>query len=309
MPSFKIADTVYISSSSHTFDHLNGYGLLHVCRYWQDTSGSKSHDFYGVLLSYHRIGRGCDLYEIFKNQQDQKPGLWQRLYQSRHCCFPFLALRPLISTALLPKNDLGNAINILYDGDQYLALNPRVRGQSRNAIRAKFGIAYVLNGDLDPATTILEDEDLVQREPDNPEALYAHWLLQVRRDGIEKASEAFDVFKEARPKRWERGSYHLYYGLFYKALGKEKDAHEHFQLAYKYESNNVYIMIQYAESLYSTAMKAKSGIDIILSKSMAKKCARIVQRIYDFDSNNSIAENLEVDLYYEFDIQLSKIKK
>jgi predicted porin len=100
----------------------------------------------------------------------------------------------------------------------------------------------------------------------------------------------------------------LYYGLFYKALGKEKDAYEHFQLAYKYESNNVYIMIQYAESLYSTAMKAKSGIDIILSKSMAKKCARIVQRIYDFDSDNSVAENIEVDLYYEFDIQLSKIK-
>ena len=195
---------------------------------------------------------------------------------------------------------------MLYDGDEYLANNPRFRGQVRNAIRAKLGVAYVLNGDLDPASTILES--LKAEEPDNPETLYAYWLLTIRKEGIEKAEEAFEVFRNAKPKRWERGLYHLYYGLFLKALDKLDAANEHFDLAYKNEPNNVYIMIQYAENLYSLALRARKEFDIGLSQDRALKCARMVQRVFEFDPDNPSGENLQVDLYSEFDIQLSMEK-
>lgn len=133
-------------------------------------------------------------------------------------------------------------------------------------------------------------------------------LLTVRKEGVDKASEAFEVFQKAKPKKWERGLYHLYYGLFHKALDKLAEANEHFELAYKSEPYNVYIMTQYAENLYTLALKARKEMDIELSKDRALKCAKIVQRIFEFDPGNPVAENLQVDLYNEFDIQLSELK-
>jgi len=61
--------------------------------------------------------------------------------------------------------DLTEAINILYEGDEYLTNSPRIRGSVKNAIRAKLGVAYLLNGDLPAASTILEN--LKGEESDN----------------------------------------------------------------------------------------------------------------------------------------------
>ncbi len=176
----------------------------------------------------------------------------------------------------------------------------------KNAIRAKLGVAYVLNGDLEAASTILDN--LKEEEPDSPEMLYAYWLLTVRKEGVERAEEAFEVFRNARPKRYELGLYYLYYGLFLKALEKLDEANERFALAHKYDPNNVYIMIQYAENLYSLALRAWKEPDIELAKDRAFKCARIVRRIFEFDPDNPSAENLQVDLYNEFGIEISGLE-
>ncbi len=105
------------------------------------------------------------------------------------------------------------------------------------------------------------------------------------------------------------GYYHLYYGLFHKALDELIEANEHFALAYQYEQNNVYIMIQYAENLYNIAIQARIDNDRGLSKSRANKCAHVVRRILDFDPDNPFAESLQIDLFSEFDIQLSKLEE
>jgi hypothetical protein len=67
-------------------------------------------------------------------------------------------------------------------------------------------------------------------------------------------------------------------------------------------------MIQYAESLYSLALRARKELDTELSKDRALKCAHMVRRIFEFDPDNASAGDLQVDLYSEFGIQLSETK-
>jgi tetratricopeptide (TPR) repeat protein len=260
------------------------------------------------------IGRKSGVAETRVSILEGRLALRRKDFQKAEICFRHALRSPgadpwayyYLGTTYLRIGELTEAINILYEGDEYLANNPRVRGSVRNAIRAKLGIAYVLDGDLPAASTILEN--LKGEEPDNPETLYSYWLLIVRKEGVERAEEAFEVFRNAKPKRWERGLYHLYYGLFLKALDKLDEANEHFDLAYKNEPNNVYIMIQYAENLYSLALRARKDVDIELAKDRALKCTRIVRRIFEFDPDNPAGENLQVDLYNEFDIEISGLE-
>ncbi len=200
---------------------------------------------------------------------------------------------------------LQKAIDVLYEGDKFLANNPQIRTKAKNAIRTQLGLAYVLNGDLEAASSLLDG--LIKQEPDTPEVLYAHWLLTVMRDGVEKASEAFEVFRAAKPKRWEKGYYHLYFGLFMKALDDLPEANEHFALAHKYDPCNVFIMIQYAETLYALSLRSRTENDMKLSKAYANRSARIVRRIFEFDPENPTADDLQIDLYCEFDIQISQL--
>ena len=71
-----------------------------------------------------------------------------------------------LGTTYMRMGELPEAINALYAGDQYLADNPQMRGRSRNAIRAKLGIVYVLNNDLNAASIILEN--LIKEDPKSP---------------------------------------------------------------------------------------------------------------------------------------------
>ena len=96
-----------------------------------------------------------------------------------------------LGTTCMRMGDLPEAIDILYEGEKYVSERNRIRGGVKNAIRSKLGVAYVLNGDLDPASKILEF--CLETDPDHPETLFAFWLLKVRKEGIEKASEAFEV--------------------------------------------------------------------------------------------------------------------
>ena len=260
------------------------------------------------------IGRITGVTETRVSLLEGRLALRRRDFEKAEICFHHAISSPRTSAwayyylgyTYMRMGDLKKAIDVLYDGDLFLANRPAMRGQAGKAIRAKLGVAYVLNGDLEAATQLLGE--LMSEDPDDPEILYAFWLLTIKRDGVEKAEEAFEVFRSATPRRWQRWLYHLYYGLFHKALGQLVEANEHFKLAYKYESSNVYVMMQYAENLYALARQSRTEMEIELAMSRAIKCAEVVQRILDFDPDNPFAENLELDLYYEFDIQRSDIK-
>lgn len=213
-----------------------------------------------------------------------------------------------LGNTYMKMGELGEAINVLYEGDQYLAQGQRHFDRGVwNAIRTKLAIAYVFNGDLQPASTLLED--LRAKNPNNPDVLYASWLLTVRRDGVNRAEEAFEIFRSARPARWERGQYHLYYGLFLTAVDRIDEANEQFRLGHEAEPAHVYIMMQYAESLYTLAVRSGSTEAVKLSEGYALRCARVVRRIFDFDPDNPTAENLQIELYSMWGIELSKVDK
>jgi len=210
-----------------------------------------------------------------------------------------------LGITFMKMGDFQSAIEILYEGEEYLSAKPHIRGAVRNAIRTKLGVSYVVNGDLDAAARILDN--CLKTDPNHPETLYAYWLLKVKKDGVEKASEAFDVFKNAKPNKWELGQYHLYYGLFLKATNRLDDAHEQFELAHQFENSNVYIMIQLAEILYILGLKQRKQGDMEFAKMKAIRCAKILRRIFEFDPDNPYAENIQIDLWHEFNIELSKI--
>ena len=66
-------------------------------------------------------------------------------------------------------------------------------------------------------------------------------------------------------------------------------------------------MIQYAESLYALALKSNQGTDIEGAKHLAKRCGQIIKRIFSFDPDNQFAADLQVDLYLNFNIEITKL--
>lgn len=202
------------------------------------------------------------------------------------------------------RGNIPKAIEILEEGQSYTETFSR--SKARILIKAKLGEAYVLDGDFEPAGYILDE--LMRQNKNDPEVLYSHWLLTVMRDGVEKASEAFEVFRNARPqKKYEKGHYHLYYGLFLRALDRLAEANDHFEQAFSNESSNVYIMLKYAENLYDLACRHSRNMEANLMNDCILKCAKMLRRIYDFDPDNESAQDIEANLYNDFDYQLKDI--
>jgi tetratricopeptide (TPR) repeat protein len=261
------------------------------------------------------LGRKVGAGEAKVSVLEGRIALRRRNFQKAEACFHKAVSSPIrdpwgyfyLGKTCMRMGDLSKAIDVLYEGEEYMMKNPQLRTGARDAIKNLLGIAYVRNGDIEAAGHLLEGS--LEKDPDNPETLYAYWLYRVRKDGIEKASEAFEVFRRAKPKRWEKGNYHLYYGLFLKALGDLPAANEQFASARKHAPNDVFIMIQYAENLYKLALQAKLDADGELSNDRAVKCANIIRRIFDFDPDNSIAADLQVNLYLEFGLELSEVEK
>ena len=211
-----------------------------------------------------------------------------------------------LGLTLIKLDEVEDAIEVLHEGLLLCESKPWMKSNVKDAITTQLGLAYLLIGNLEAGEPILQN--LITRSPESPEIVHAYAYLLVKRDGKEKAEEAYEKFRKITPRSWrQKGHYHLFYALFLLEIGKIAEANDHFALAHKYESNNVHIMGKYARTLLSLAMKAKSSGDS-MAEDYAKKCAQIVKKINDYDSKNEIAESVRIDLGYEFGIEISKIK-
>lgn len=105
----------------------------------------------------------------------------------------------------------------------------------------------------------------------------------------------------------KRSLYNLFYALFLSEVGKKSEANDHFGLAHKYDENNVYIMIRYAESLYVLAMQAKIDLNRGLAEEYGYKCGQMIKKILAFDEDNGPGNRIRTNLYNEFRIQLTDI--
>jgi tetratricopeptide (TPR) repeat protein len=212
-----------------------------------------------------------------------------------------------LGVTLIKLNEIEKAIDILYEGLILCEKKPWFGHNVKSAISTQLGIAYVLNGDLAAGEPIIMQN--IEQYPEHPEIVHAYAFLIVKREGVNKAEEAYEKFKMAKPRSAkQRALYNLFYALFLSEVGKKVEANDHFSLAHKYEENNVYIMIKYAESLYTLAVLSKIELNKSLAEEYARKCGDIIRKILAFDHDNGPGNRIRVDLYNEFQMQISDIK-
>ena len=206
---------------------------------------------------------------------------------------------------MLKLNELDKAIDILHEGLIICEKRPVSRSYVKDAITTQLGLAYILSNNLTAAEPILKN--LVERSPESPEIVHAYSYLLVSRDGKERAEEAYKRFRQVSPRSWkQKALYNLFYGLYLLELDKTLEANDHFALAHKYEINNVYIMVKYANTLFKLAFKSKADGEPN-AVDFAKRCGQICNEILKYDPKNAIVDSLRVDLGYEFGIELSKL--
>lgn len=240
---------------------------------------------------------------IRRKDLDKAEWCYERARNStRNNAWPFFYLGKI----LISTGEFDEAVTVLYDGLTFCEDRQWLRGNAKNAIATKLGIAYVLNNNLDAAFPIINS--LIEAFPEDPEVVQAYALMIVKKDGLENAAEAFEKFSKIKPRTWrQKGHYNLFYGLFLLEINQISKANDCFALAHKYEPSNVYIMIKYAENLFQLALSSEADEEMDIAKDLAMKCAQIMKKILEFNPENYIGDQLRYRLYKEFEIELSKI--
>jgi Tfp pilus assembly protein PilF len=202
--------------------------------------------------------------------------------------------------------EFDKAIDILYDGEQFIYNNNIRNERALAAIRTQLGIAYLLDDNLDLAEQTIKG--LYSERKKDPEVIRAYALITIKKEGIEKAFEAFQKLSEVKIRsRFDRAQFHLYYGIFYLGVGDKGNASIEFTKAHAADKNNVYIMMKLAKTYYDMAIEGHIDGETDISQGYANDCALIVKKILEFDSDNQTAIDLQIDIYHNFKIEVSKI--
>jgi len=198
------------------------------------------------------------------------------------------------------------AIDILYEGEKFIYEKEIRNERVLTAIRTQLGIAYLLSGDIELAAQTLEN--LYLKKNQDPEVTRAYALVSLKKEGVNKAHEAFEKLAKARIRsRYDRSQYHLFYGIFYLWVGDKGNASKEFSKAHKEDKNNVYVMMKLARTYYDMAMESWIDGEVEISKEYANECASIAKQILKFDADNEVAKDLQIRLYNDFEIEFSKI--
>jgi len=205
----------------------------------------------------------------------------------------------------LRQGDIEKAIDVLFEGENFFYENDIRKVNVLTAIRTQLGIAYTLAERIDLASPILEG--LFEDESDDPEVMRAYAFMSLKKEGIQRAHEAYKRLKEAEIKSsYDRSQYHLFYGLFYLGIGEKGKASEEFSKAHKADRNNVYVMMKLARTYFEMATESWIDGDVDIAKTYATDCGEVVKKILEFDYDNVTGRHLQEELYNKFEIELSK---
>jgi len=204
------------------------------------------------------------------------------------------------------EGELDKAIDILHDGVKFIYDNHINNERALAAIRTQLGIAYLLNDNLDLAEKTIAG--LYSARQKDPEVIRAYAIITIKKDGINKAFEAFQKLSSGRIRsRTDRAQFHLYYGIFYLGIGDKGNASIEFSKAHQEDKNNVYIMMKLARTYLDLAIETRIDGETDISEVYAKDCALVTKKILDFDADNKTGIDIQIDLYEKFNIELSKI--
>ena len=202
----------------------------------------------------------------------------------------------------LNSGKLDEAIDVLFEGENFAYENGGQRGRALNAIRTQLGIAYMLSGRLDLAGPIIEG--VVEDNPNSPEAIRAYAALTIQRDGVEKAHTAWEKLRKGEIRsRHDRCQFHLFYGLFFLAVGDINSANREFGSAHAADRQNVYVMMNLAKTLFELSKSMKGdGNEGFMEYAM--DAAALVRRILEFDSENRTGVELMMDIRANFNLEI-----
>ena len=195
---------------------------------------------------------------------------------------------------------LDEAIDVLFDGEQFIHDKPRRNKNALNAIRTQLGVAYLYDDRIDLAAPIIES--LFEDNPNSPEVIRAYAALTIKRDGIEDAHRALEKLREARIKsRHDRCQFHLLYGLFCLGIGDRSGAAREFGRAHEADRSNVFVMIKQAQTLLDIAVEQWAE-GLSSHKEYVADCRDLIRQILKFDVDNEKGLQLMHELRKHFGV-------
>lgn len=194
---------------------------------------------------------------------------------------------------------LQDAIQTLLDGERFIDERGVRNWNVLLRIRCLLCQSHLLDHDVSRAEAVLNS--LIEEAPDDPEVIRLSAALALKRDGIEKAKEAFESLSQGKKKRPRDSSQsHLFLGLFYLEIDEPRKAIQEFQSAHRADRNNVYVLIKWAKTLADLADQSSEEPEI--ARGYARDCARIINRILYNSPENDVAQRLQHRLYSRFGI-------
>jgi predicted Zn-dependent protease len=207
----------------------------------------------------------------------------------------------------LRVGELEKASEVLEAGQEFYYDNQCHNPRAISLIQALLVQSYVLQDEVSAAKPLLEI--LRQRDPDNPEVVLADAMIRLKEQGIRQAHDAYRELKAAKiQSRDDRCQFHLYYGKFLCGIEAFLDACNEFRAAHRADQTNIYVLIQWARTLFQMAEKATVEStwrgESDGGKALAMECAEVVRKIHGIDKSNDVARSLQEDLHIRFHVDL-----
>lgn len=197
---------------------------------------------------------------------------------------------------------LEDAIDVLYEGEQFIYELPSRNIRVLKAIKTQLGLTYLFQGYIDLAGQIIDP--LFQDNPNSPEIIRAYAALTIKREGISEAHKALKQLEKARIRtRHDRCQFHLLYGLFYLGIDDKENASQQFAKAHSSDRQNVFVMINWAQTLFELAEEL--WIDGSSEyKEFVNNCASLTRKILEFNRDNVRGIQLMENLHRTFNLDL-----
>ena len=197
---------------------------------------------------------------------------------------------------------LDDALDVLFEGEQFIYNLSFPSANALNAIKTQLGLTYLFLDRIEQAGQIIDS--LFRDDPSNPEVIRAYAALTIKREGISEAHKALNQLEKAKIRnRQDRCQFHLLYGLFYLGINDKEKASQQFAQAYSSDRQNVFVMINWSETLFDIAEKLWiDGNDEY--KDFVGDCANLTRKILVFDPDNERGIKIMEDLHRTFNVNL-----
>jgi tetratricopeptide (TPR) repeat protein len=206
-----------------------------------------------------------------------------------------------LGRTLIEQGRVQEAVEVLHTGDSVENNRRHSRRNVLAAIRTQLVLAYLHMDDLCNAERwlgVVADED-----PGSPEVARAFAYLRVKQGDPDVARKALQDLDPSRARnRHERAQIHLFRGLFFVGMGLRERASEEFNQSNLADSQNVFVLLRWAETLLEMAREAGAELEHEAARICAERAREVAGKVLEFDADNSQALAILELLYDLFNV-------